>query len=343
LGADIEAAYDPFGDLVSLASGDWNAGFKRYEMGLEIERLLPGNLRKQTERDRLGRITGQNILHGYTNIDKKSYLWGVNDRLLSVIDNGKERQYEYDGKGYLTRTFFEDGTQELRCPDRSGNLYESLDRKDRKYARGGQLVKTKEWEYKYDEFGNLVRKKKQWGETWRYRWNAAGMLASVTRPDSREVQFKYDALGRRIEKRFGHTITRWVWDGNVPLHEWKENWRRDYEPDKGEFWDITKQPLVTWVFEAGTFVPAAKITEQTKLSIVANYMGTPEAMYREDGAKVWTCELNSYGKVRNFQGQYKTDCPFRYQGQYEDGETGLYYNRFGITRRRKGFILVKTQ
>jgi RHS repeat-associated protein len=22
------------------------------------------------------------------------------------------------------------------------------------------------------------------------------------------------------------------------------------------------------------------------------------------------------------------DCPFRYQGQYEDVETGLYYNRF---------------
>jgi len=57
-------------------------------------------------------------------------------------------------------------------------------------------------------------------------------------------------------------------------------------------------------------------------------MGTPEAMYREDGDKVWACELNSYGKVRKFQGEYKTECPFRYQGQYEDSETGLYYNRF---------------
>lgn len=24
----------------------------------------------------------------------------------------------------------------------------------------------------------------------------------------------------------------------------------------------------------------------------------------------------------------RTACPFRYQGQYEDTETGLYYNRF---------------
>jgi RHS repeat-associated protein len=57
-------------------------------------------------------------------------------------------------------------------------------------------------------------------------------------------------------------------------------------------------------------------------------MGTPEAMYDEEGRKSWGCELNSYGKVRSFEGEYKTDCPFRYQGQYEDAETGLYYNRF---------------
>jgi RHS repeat-associated protein len=51
-------------------------------------------------------------------------------------------------------------------------------------------------------------------------------------------------------------------------------------------------------------------------------------MYDEDGKRSWSCELNSYGRVRSYEGQSKTDCPFRYQGQYEDAETGLYYNRF---------------
>jgi RHS repeat-associated protein len=68
-------------------------------------------------------------------------------------------------------------------------------------------------------------------------------------------------------------------------------------------------------------------------------MGTPEAMYREDGEAVWTCELNSYGKVRNFQGGSKTDCPFRYQGQYEDAETGLYYNRFRYYSPEEGVYI----
>jgi RHS repeat-associated protein len=35
-----------------------------------------------------------------------------------------------------------------------------------------------------------------------------------------------------------------------------------------------------------------------------------------------------YGKVANFAGRSLNDCPYRYQGQYEDSETGLYYNRF---------------
>ncbi|KGN83754.1 hypothetical protein HR15_11630 [Porphyromonas gulae] len=51
-------------------------------------------------------------------------------------------------------------------------------------------------------------------------------------------------------------------------------------------------------------------------------------MYNSDGEKTWSAELDIYGSVRNFVGRSLSDCPFRYQGQYEDEETGLYYNRF---------------
>ena len=51
-------------------------------------------------------------------------------------------------------------------------------------------------------------------------------------------------------------------------------------------------------------------------------------MYNSNGEKTWSAELDIYGSVRNFAGRSLSDCPFRYQGQYEDEETGLYYNRF---------------
>jgi uncharacterized protein RhaS with RHS repeats len=88
-----------------------------------------------------------------------------------------------------------------------------------------------------------------------------------------------------------------------------------YTPDWGEVNKV--------VYNRETKYPL--ITEKQQLSIATNYLGTPEAMYREDGEAVWICELNSYGKVRDFKGLSKTECPFRYQGQYEDAETGLYY------------------
>ena len=60
------------------------------------------------------------------------------------------------------------------------------------------------------------------GTGWRYDWQSDGMLARVVRPDGKEVLFAYDALGRRIRKSYAGTTTHFVWDGNVPLHEWTE-------------------------------------------------------------------------------------------------------------------------
>ena len=54
---------------------------------------------------------------------------------------------------------------------------------------------------------------------WFYEWTSNGMLKKVIRPDGRPVEFRYDALGRRTAKRYFGKITRWVWNGNVPLHE----------------------------------------------------------------------------------------------------------------------------
>ena len=115
----------------------------------------------------------------------------------------------------------------------------------------------------------------------------------------------------RISKTYQGKTTRWVWDGNVPLHEWME-----------------ESDVTTWLFEEGTFIPAAKIVGDKSYSIITDYLGTPTEMYNSDGEKTWSAELDIYGSVRNFAGRSLSDCPFRYQGQYEDEETGLYYNRF---------------
>ena len=85
----------------------------------------------------------------------------------------------------------------------------------------------------YNEEGNLITKVSATG-TFEYSWYGNGMLKSVTDPKNKTTEFEYDALGRRTAKisskksisqtepvevlSKSKTITRWVWDGNVPLH-----------------------------------------------------------------------------------------------------------------------------
>ena len=167
------------------------------------------------------------------------------------------------------------------------------------------------------------------GTGWLYEWSSNGMLKKVIRPDGRPVEFRYDALGRRTAKQYFGKVTRWVWNGNVPIHEW--NYKVTDMQSNEEEGSLPKEPtedITTWVFEAGTFVPTAKMQDGKQYSIVSDYLGTPIQMYNEQGDKTWDCTLDIYGKVLTVNKGSEFDCPFRFQGQYTDEETGLYYNRF---------------
>ena len=288
----------------------------------------------------MGRVTSQTTRHNRRRLNEKEYIWGLNDQLLSITNNGKQTLFEYDGWGNLAKATYPDGKVELRNPDKVGNLFETVDRIDRKYCAGGRLEQSKEWTYKYDDEGRLTEKRHrvQIQQAWKYRWNSAGMLEEVVRPDGSTVSFKYDALGRRIEKLLFNRKTRWVWDGNVPLHEWNEIYTKDFTEEKGEFYTMKPSKTTTWLFEEGTFVPNGKLIDNESFSIQSNYLGTPEVMYNADGKVVWSVELDAYGDVRNLMGE-RTDCPFRYQGQYEDKETGLYYNRFRYYSAEEGMYI----
>lgn len=154
-------------------------------------------------------------------------------------------------------------------------------------------------------------------------------MYGIILPDNGEVSFKYDSLGRRIEKKAvtgeeetkETKTTRFVWDGNTPIHEWVETKTESENENANKL-----ENLVTWVFNDG-FVPNAKITNEGNYSIISDYLGTPVEAYDTNGNKVWGAELDIYGRVKTTEGN-PDFIPFRYQGQYHDTETDLYYNRF---------------
>jgi RHS repeat-associated protein len=58
-----------------------------------------------------------------------------------------------------------------------------------------------------------------------------------------------------------------------------------------------------------------------------DHLGTPLELYDENGHAVWSARYKSWGKIYRYEAK-EIDQPLRFLGQYEDEETGLYYNRF---------------
>ena len=81
------------------------------------------------------------------------------------------------------------------------------------------------------------------------------------------------------------TKTRWIWNGNVPLHEWNYKVTDEQSNEEENIQKGPTEDIITWVFEAGTFIPTAKILDNKQYSIVSDYLGTPIQMYDGQGNK----------------------------------------------------------
>ena len=144
-----------------------------------------------------------------------------------------------------------------------------------------------------------------------------------------DALFTYDALGRRLSKD-AIGITCWLWNGNVPLHEWTPSQRRN---EQGEIEEYQKD-LRTWLFEEESFVSLALFQDGKAYSIVTDHLGTPVEAYNEQGEEVWYRRLDMNGKVIEERSMNYTSykdyikIPFLFQGQYYDEEIKLAYNRF---------------
>jgi RHS repeat-associated protein len=372
LGADQKIVRNALGDVMGLVhkqlghEQSFETHIRRDLLGLEIERSLPGGLSARWSRDSLGRPVQQRLLRSSLKLRERDYRWDMGDQLRRVLDTQYgTAHYRHDQLGNLASAYFDNGGgRELRLPDAVGNLFRTEDRSDREYGPGGQLLKSTDKQgrvhrYAYDAEGNLVCKTRNDGEQWHYRWGADGMLKSVARPDGSEVTFTYDALGRRLSKTYRGQTTRWVWDGNVPLHEWVEGELQPLvQSSRRPMWmdgltqqremllsaHLTRGPPargtfqapITWVFEPESFAPMAKLVGGERLSIVTDHLGVPIAMHDAMGEEVWSAQIGTWGDLRRMTAGDAQDCPFRWPGQYEDIETGLYYNRFRYYDREGG-------
>jgi RHS repeat-associated protein len=347
LGHRTEYIWDNAGDLAGLKAGlssklmspevralrlplfelpDWQMTITRDPLGLELARRMPGGVVAIWKRDTFGRPTLRHVLTGAfpgreaTDVGRVGYEWRGPEQIAAMIDSKKGvTRFDYDPRGHLVAALFPDGTTQHRASDAVSNIFKAPDKSDRTYGRGGRLERANGNVYRYDGHGNLIEKVLADGARWRYAWSPSGRLMEVQRHDGKRVAFAYDALGRRVRKEYEGTFTEYVWDGDDLVHERVSKY--------GE-----RLPLVTWIFEPGVFAPVAKFEGGKRYSIVSDHLGTPTMLMTEAGKLAWKAQLDVYGVPCEEHAEIDdgdtTVNPWRYPGQYEDAETGLYYNRF---------------
>jgi RHS repeat-associated protein len=241
-------------------------------------------------------------------------------------------QYDYDPAGRLTSVLRDaTGEREAFAYDPAGNPLP--DGVPCAYGAGGCLLRRGKKTYESDAGGRL-REMRDGAKVTRYAWDVAGRLSAVTMPDGRRVEYGYDPFGRRLDARTYDApsptgrarlveTTRFVWDADTIAHA-----IRIIVQTEG---DIVVEER-TFCFEDGGVVPWAQCDDgpdgyggrrRAWSYFVNDPIGTPEEMVDGSGVVVAELDREAWGKT---VGGERT--PLRFQGQYEDGETGLFYNRF---------------
>lgn len=327
-----------FGDLPAL---NWHTygsghlhGLSAPDLNLDIA-LEPDALHRETQR-RVSLGSGDQtqpliLERGYTNLGQLDHL-----TLRGAQANGGQ-QYQYDALGRMSfRALQGDHSQVIAYSyDAAGRLTGSqhgdqahryaLDaagnRLDGQQAlsdnRLGQLNGTR---YRYDGAGNMIERQQPNGERLTMVYDGANRLVSLIHTSAyghtTEATYRYDALGRRINKTVRHTdgttaTTHYGWDGDRIVREESESQRS------------------TIVYEPGSFVPMLRIddTQQGQMmsAFVTDALGTPMQLVAPNGEMKWQAQPDDWAAVKHQRGS--TAQPIRFQGQWHDEESGLYYNR----------------
>ncbi|WP_353171880.1 RHS repeat-associated core domain-containing protein [Acinetobacter rudis] len=366
--------------------GEDTVSFKRDDLHREIERHYVNGLSQEQRYDKVGRLIRQNIKQddeaGYqtpstsnaqkqtTELLRRLYHYDKVGQLTDIHDKRRGHiEYKYDPVGRLLQansalgkeTFAFDPASNIINPNKQYNIrqqdtyFEPIHQNIGYNHLVNNVVKDYlNQKYMYDEFGQLVRQIES--DVLYFEWDALGRLIRSKNSDQ-ETHYRYDALGRRIEKakqkvrRQGMTeTTHYGWDGDTLAYESTSQYTKHYVYEKDSFipliqatyrQQIKQHQTPQWShgydYEADPLWHEVKQAE--KFDRVwfyhCDHLGTPQEMSDQTGAIVWTAQYKAWGECRS-ENHVKRDIwdseiitnNIRFQGQYFDEETGLHYNRY---------------
>ncbi|TIX90814.1 RHS repeat-associated core domain-containing protein [Rhizobium sp. P44RR-XXIV] len=265
----------------------------------------------------------------------------------SVIPAGAPQVWNTTAGGVVQIARGPKGERIQLTHDECGRLVE------RRVERDG--FRPERWRYRWDAYDRLVGVKTLDGEEWLFRYDPFGRRVSKVRRLSGEEKERaarlfpslvgtdgipadarpFGSQDEQAESGIGNALpmvgTAYLWDGDHMVAE--APLRLDGH--------VASDMATHWHFEEGTHRLLGRQTASGEmLAVVCDHLGTPKEMFDRRGDLVWAVDHHVWGAVRSertygtlaLAPKYEKPsavslCPWRFPGQYEDVETGLYYNR----------------
>ncbi len=343
LGAmELLQQYDPYGRLIE------QRGTSLFASGMHNTTLSS----RRYLYDKAGRIAQiQRQFGGY-----QTFQYDNRNRLAESDASDFSHQYQFDAASNLVL--------EPKTPQESNPVYTlryttgDNDSVDIPRILNNQLPENHKQDvrYRYDERGNRITASYGNGivQT-RYQYDTQNQLIQLENitgtHTTQKLNFTYDALGRRCAK-YVTTYSNncpirqyrvdFLWDGDVLLAEQKVELDIEAEPEKHPKPGFDK-PDAIYIHRPNSFEPLMQLRQPEPKEIpkedylpkptysvyyyLNDHLGTPQELLNKRGELVWQARTSPYGEILKLT-HNKVPNPIRLPGQYEDSESGLYYNRF---------------
>lgn len=351
--ASINYTYDGNGNVTTMATPWGSFSYSFDSLNLLTRVINPQGKIISFQYDAVGRRTATE----YPNGIRASFIYNNASELTQVIhrktaDNTAVAfaNYTYNSAGAVTNMQDMDGTHtyaydalyqltnaihpalsnitnknETFTYDPAGNRTSDSTSPTYTHDAANRVTENNDFTFTYDANGNLATKTaKASNLTTSYVFDNEGQLAQINRPDGNVLSFKYDGLGRRVERRFGSTnptITRYIYSGRdiVAILDGNNNLVSLFTNGPGR-----DEPLYVYQPAGGEY------------SLHADGLGSILAHADATGTLVERIVYDSFGRgvfadVRgqNIQisSQSFTGSPYSFTGREWEYEAGMYFYR----------------
>lgn len=217
--------YDAVNRLTGLKdSGNLSFNYAYDPVNRLTSRSAPNGVTTAYNYDDLNRLTGLTHVAGPTTLINNQYAYNDGNDITSWANASGTHAYSYDPLDRLTSALNNPQPNEIYAYDGVGNRTSSHLSASYGYQPFNKLGNTATATYSYDNNGNLISKTDGLGTT-TFTWNEDNQLRQVALPTGLTVNYKYDAMGRHIQRTNNSGPSeRYVYDGHDVLLDLNADW-----------------------------------------------------------------------------------------------------------------------